>query len=720
MRRRTRPIIPGDGVGRSCGAVMSRAEAYGWLDLLGRALFVGVAGSVMMALAILAFASPAAATDGEQEQGLRLYGAEGKDLGFAPQLQTDVSITVTGMLARVRVQQRFTNPSDAWVEGVYVFPLPEDSAVDSMRMLYNERLIEGEIQEKAEARRTYEAAKAAGKGTSLLDQQRANVFTTSVANIPPRDTVQVEIEYQQTLHWLDDSYSLRFPMVVAPRYIPGRPLVTENTSFSDQGWSAPTEQVPDANRITPPVLEGAGDDFNLVRLSVDLNVGLELAEINSADHPVIIDDLGGGNYKVTLASGSTVADRDFVLSWRPSLAQQPSAALFSEQWADEQYALLMVMPPKSKPVENAIARELILVVDTSGSMHGDSIAQAKAALLNALAQLRPQDRFNIIEFNSTMRALYDGAVATTEQNLAAARAYIAGLQADGGTEMLPALQFALNDPQPSGLLRQIVFVTDGAVGNEQQLFELIVAQIGSSRLFTVGIGSAPNALFMIKAAEFGRGTFTYVGSTAEVEQKIGQLFTRIGSPVLTDVRLRWYVGDEPVSVTQAPETVPDLYVGEPLVVASAAPRAPTRVDIEGRLGDTPWQHTVALNGGAKAKGIHALWARRKIADWMVQLVMGEGADTVKRAVVELAIEHHLVSRYTSLVAVDRTPSRPASADLKSAEMAARLPAGWSGQAVFGRLPSTATDARLYLWIGVLLLLLALLLSRRIGGARCTS
>ena len=233
-------------------------DRLGWLGLLWRAAFTGLWTSILMVVITLLFNSGARAaeTPAGSAAGLRLYGLSGEELGYAPQLRTDVSIKVTGMIARVRVQQRFSNPGDAWVEGIYVFPLPENGAVDRLRMLYNERLIEGEIQEKQQARKTYERARAKGQGASLLDQQRANIFTTSVANIPPHETVQVEIEYQQPLQWLAGEFSLRFPMVVGPRYIPGTPLVTESGDFAGQGWSRDTDQVPDASRITPPVVEG--------------------------------------------------------------------------------------------------------------------------------------------------------------------------------------------------------------------------------------------------------------------------------------------------------------------------------------------------------------------------------------------------------------------------------------------------------------------------------
>jgi len=682
----------------------------GWIGLVWRAVFTGLWASILMVVGALLFNSGAGAA--ESAAGLRLFGSDGEALGYAPQLSTDVSIKVTGMLARVRVQQRFSNPGDDWVEGIYVFPLPENGAVDRLRMLYDERLIEGEVQEKQQARKTYERARAKGQGASLLDQQRANIFTTSVANIPPHETVQVEIEYQQPLRWLAGEFSLRFPMVVGPRYIPGTPLVTESGSFARLGWSSDTDQVPDASRITPPVVVGAGEDFNPVVIEASLNIGLKLADISSPYHPIEVTEQGKGCYRVMLADGSVRAERDFVLRWRPALTDQPEAALFSEEWQGEHYGLLMLMPPQPRSVPEPVARELVLVVDTSGSMHGDSIRQARAALLNALGQLRPADRFNIIQFNSGLDVLFDQAMPAGPEYLAQARRYVLGLQADGGTEMMPAMRAALIEPHPSGLLRQVVFVTDGAVGNEQALFETVARHIGDSRLFTVGIGSAPNALFMTRAAKFGRGTFTYIGSNDEVERKIGELFLRLGSPVLTHVHLRWQAEEGEAPVVQASETAPDLYAGEPLVLAVRSGSRLRDVAIEGRLGGRRWQHTADLHGGGDGDGVHALWARRMIGDWMARLVTGEDPENVRSGVLGLALGHHLVSRYTSLVAVDRTPARPENSGFRSAAVPVRLPVGWSASKVFGRLPGTATSAPLFVLIGLSCLLLAWITRRR--------
>ena len=692
------------------GKTMRRYKAFGWSGLLFRAALSGICTSVVLALLTLLFAPSVGAA--EKGAGLRLYGQGGEALGFAPRLQTRVSTTVTGMLARVRVEQRYSNPSDAWVEGIYVFPLPVDAAVDRLRMHYGGRVIEGEIQEKAQARRTYEKARASGKGASLLDQQRANIFTTAVANVPPGETVQVEIEYQQHLRWFEGEFSLRLPMVVGPRYIPGTPLVTESTGFAGNGWSADTDQVADASLITPPVVEGAAGDFNPVSIEVDLNIGLRLVDIDSPYHPIEVLEQAAGRYRVTLAEGSVPAERDFLLRWRPSLEDRPGAALFSETWQGQHYGLLMLMPPQTESLPHGVARELVLVVDTSGSMHGDSIVQARAALLSALRQLGPNDRFNIIQFNSSVDALFARAMPGDREHLQQAIRYVRGLRADGGTEMLPAMRRALQDPDPSGLLRQVVFLTDGAVGNEQALFAAVTRQSGDSRLFTVGIGSAPNALFMTRAAKFGRGSFTYIGSTDEVEQRIGELFEQLSAPVLTDVRLHWRTADGSDAVAQTPTAVPDLYAGEPLVLAVRADSALQEVEIEGRYGDRLWRHTAVLQGGAQGDGVHALWARRMIEEWMGRLVTGEQADTVRDAVVALALEHQLVSRYTSLVAVDRTPSRPEDLELRSAAVPTRLPAGWSGAKVFGRLPGTATAAPLFMLLGLGGLLLSWISARR--------
>jgi Ca-activated chloride channel family protein len=614
-----------------------------------------------------------------------------------PLLATDVEIRVSGMVARAAVRQRFRNPHSEWYEGVYVFPLPESAAVDHLRMRIGDRVVEGEIRERQAAKAAYEQAKQSGRRATLLEQERPNIFTSSVANIGPGEEIEVELEYQQQLRYEQTRYSLRFPMVVGPRYIPGTPVA----GLVGAGWSPGTDQVPDAPRITPPVLRPGEDvkPLNPVTLRVVLEAGVPLAAVESAYHPVSVRETSPSAREVVL-DGETYATRDFELAWTVAPDRAPRVALFTERKGERHYGLLMVMPPAGSRPTASLPREVIFVIDTSGSMHGASILQAKEALELAVLRLGPRDRFNVIEFNSGASTLFTDARAATAENLALATRWIRALKAQGGTEMAAALRLALNGRASPDRVRQVIFLTDGAVGNEEALFRLIAERLGDSRLFTVGIGSAPNSYFMAKAAQTGRGTFTYIGRPDEVKQKMGELFAKLESPVLKNVHVHWPGGAQ---VESWPKRLPDLYLGEPVVVTAALARAEGEIVVSGTLGDAPWRAAVPVMAAAEGSGMGVLWARDKIAALMDSLRENASEAEVRTAVVDLALTHHLVTKYTSLVAIDRTPARPDAAALKSAALPTNLPEGWTYAAVFGELPQGATDARLNLLLGALLL-----------------
>jgi Ca-activated chloride channel family protein len=637
-----------------------------------------------------------------QRGSLLLRLASGGVSVDAPMLKTEVKMDVSGMLARVSVQQKFRNISKDWAEGIYVFPLPEDAAVDRMRLRIGERIIEGEIKEKAEARRTYEKAKREGKRASLLRQERPNMFTTVVANIGPDEEVIVEIEYQQNLHYDQGQFKIRFPLVVAPRYIPGTPVLQDEIKdFQATGWARDTDQVADASKITPPVLDPSHGKINQVSIDVDLNAGFPLSQLNSSYHKIDKSKDEHGIHHLTLSDGNIPADRDFELTWQPASDHAPQAAMFTEGWSGEEYALIMVMPP-AKTVSSRIPREVVFVIDTSGSMHGHSIDQARAALQLALQRLLPGDRFNVIQFNSNTDALFGSAVPATPDNVNHALNYVGGLHADGGTEMLSALQLALRDEAPEGMLRQVIFLTDGSVGNEEQLFNTIQKRLGSSRLFTVGIGSAPNSFFMTRAAQFGRGTFTYIGKIGEVKQKMATLFSKLESPVLRDISVNLKKNDK---VEIWPKRIPDLYLGEPLLLALRMQQPLSELNLTGMLDGQSWSRKIGLKGGADSSGVHLLWARRKIADLMDQKARGSDEGEIRKAVLDVALTHKLVSKYTSLVAVDKTPVRPVNQALNKKQIPTNLPHGWSGNKVFGSMPQSATPAPLNLLLGLLGVLL---------------
>ncbi len=649
---------------------------------------------------------PTLSSDSVQRGSLLLKLASGGLSVDAPMLKTDVAMDISGLSARVKVQQLFHNPSTDWVEGVYVFPLPENSAVDRMRLRIGERVIEGEIKEKEEAQRQYQKAKRQGKKASLLKQERPNIFTTAVANIGPGERVMVEIEYQQKLTYQQGQFRIRFPMVVGPRYIPGQVLGREQVNgFSGSGWARNTTSVPDASNITPPVIDSTEGKINPVSITVNLNAGLPLARLESSYHPIESLRDEQGIHRIKLKAGDVPADRDFELVWTPKVGAAPHAALFNEQWAGENYALMMLMPPAPANSSTiSLPREVVFVIDTSGSMHGDSIVQAKSALKMAIDRLSATDRFNVIQFNHTTQSLYPAAVDASTKNRRDALRFVNSLVADGGTEMLPALELALSQVAERGVLRQVIFLTDGSVGNEEQLFGIIEAKLEDSRLFTVGIGSAPNSYFMTRAAKFGRGSFTYIGKVEEVGEKMQRLFSKLESPVLTDIALHWQ-GDADVEIW--PPRVPDMYEGEPIILAMKLKNRPPQLELKGKRGETEWSQQVKLEGGASSPGIHLLWARDKIADLMDQKSRGRAESEVKQAVVEVALEHQLVSRYTSLIAVDKTPSRPVAKSLKSKALPTNMPKGWTQNKVFGQLPQTATPAQLKLLIGALLLFIAL-------------
>jgi len=619
----------------------------------------------------------------------------------APLQSTEVEITVRGFIAEAEVRQRFLNPTDGWLEGVYVFPLPTKAAVHGMRLVVGETIIVGEIRERQAAKKIYQKAKKEGRKASLVEQERPNIFTTSVANIGPGDEVVVELQYQQTLAYDQGGYQLRFPMVVGPRYTPGE--ATAWTGLLD------SDQLPDASRISPPVLHPTEGKVNPVQLLVWLDAGLPLARLASPSHVVNIATAADGTRRVTLDGAP--ADRDFVLEWAPARGREPRAAVFTEEVDGEIYAVAMVLPPDDAEVEAVrLPRETILVIDTSGSMGGASIDQARDALLFALDQLQPVDFFNIIEFNSSHSALFPSSRPAMPAALDEAREWVGRLDANGGTEMMGALDAALEDTIDQTPLRQVVFITDGCVGNEDAFFAAIHEDLGRSRLFTVGIGSAPNSHFMERAASFGRGTYTHIGTPTEVTVRMQELFARIENPVLTDVELRW---PDPAAETW-PQRVPDLYAGEPVVVAVRLAVADGDLVVSGLRADTPWEVEVPLEIGKVRAGVNRLWARRKIADLMDMRVRGVPESEVRPQVVEVALTHHLVSKYTSLVAVDVTPTRPEWAGLRTGAVPTNLPVGWQHSKVIGSLPQGGTAGRMHLLIALLVLAAGMLL-RRVKG-----
>lgn len=571
----------------------------------------------------------------DQGQGLFLRSKDGDSVP-APVLGATVEVKVTGIIARTRVTQIFTNPSRDWLEGVYIFPLPADGAVDTLRMKIGERTIQGVVQEKEEARQTYQAACSQGVKAGLIEQQRPGVFTTSVANIGPGETVEIAIELQQVVQWDHDRFRLRLPMVVAP------------------GESAAAG----SGLLSPPVRRQDAPPINPFAFHADLNPGFPLAKVESPSHAVTVAKGKDFRYAVDLKDGVAPADSDFVLEWAPAVGREPRAVFYSEEVDGERYDLLMVMPPDAPEAAAArLPRETTLIIDTSGSMSGTSIEQARQSLLLALDRLQPTDRFNVIRFSSDASSAFPESVPASRDALDKARRFVVNLQADGDTNMLPALQIAFRKPAPAGLVPQVIFATDGQLSDQERVVNFLSSNLGGRRLFPVAIGAAPNAALLRQMASLGSGSFTQIVSTTEIAPKMASLFAQLDAPMLQRIEVQW--GDP--SAEAWPARIPDLYLGEPLVLTARSSDGGGPVSVSGSRGGSAWNDSFPTAAKLKGAGIDKLWARRKIQGLMDSLHEGADAQAVRQAVVGLGLRHHLITDYTSLVAVDDQRTAPAGA-----------------------------------------------------------
>ncbi|MBT3788151.1 MAG: marine proteobacterial sortase target protein [Acidiferrobacteraceae bacterium] len=597
----------------------------------------------------------------------------------APLLSSRYDIDITGVIARTTLTQHFRNSSDLWLEGIYAFPLPDGSAIDGLRMRIGDRFIEGQIKEKEKARKTYEKAKSEGKKAALLVQHRPNLFTNSVANIGPGEIIAVQITYQQVIKPDAETYTLRAPLVAAPRYEP-QPVVQVLRSDAG-GWhpvKADSAGVLTNNAVRDLRTLAPNSPHNPVEITVRLDAGFPLGPVTSNSHKVLIERKDNKSAVISLDAAAP-ADRDFVLSWLPQDFQQPQFSLFKETTDSGTYYLAMVTPPRLGKIKVLPPRNIIFVQDVSGSMSGESIEQARSGLEIALERLQPEDHFNIIFFSSEFHSLSRHLLPATPKNIRRALNAVSRMKADGGTEMLPALNLALKlaRQKNGGRLTQVVFLTDGEVSNEAEMMRAIHAGLGKSRLFTVGIGSAPNGYFMKAAADMGRGSNVYINDLEMVAEQMERLFAKLEAPVLTDLKIML-----PSNAGRlTPNPLPDLYAGEPVVAAFLAKsEVPGQVRITGNLGSQKVQLIMDAGEAIERVGVAKLWARQHIRGYEMlrnsSLADKDLKEKLISNILSLALDFQLISSQTSLVAVDVTLSRSPGERVHSQQIANNLPKGW--------------------------------------------
>ena len=539
-----------------------------------------------------------------------------------PLAAMDVSLSVSGPLVHGIVSQQFTNPTGTPLDAVYVFPLPEGAAVDGLVLEVDGRRFEGEIRENDEARKTYERAKTQGRRAGLVEQHRANIFRTSVANVGPGAEVVIRLSYVDEAEWDDGTFQTTVPTTITARYGP-----------------------------EPTPAGGAGVRALTVHATID--AGVALAEVSSPSHELEVA-LDASSRRAELRALEAPADRDLVLRWRPARSASPTAGALVEERPDGRYALALLVPPDLDGAERrGFATQTVFVVDVSGSMEGPSIEQARAALVASLDRLRPGDTFTLIKFDSTNEAFSESLLPADERSVAAAKGWVAGLRAGSGTEIAPALLHALDISEhgDARVLRRVVLITDGAVSNEDEVVQAVERKLGGSRLHVVGIGYAPNRWLMKELARAGRGTFESIGCLADVGSRTVALLERTERAVMTDVALEW---DGSAPLDASPDPVPDLYAGRPLVVSARLdPGKPLpKLRVWGRAPGGPVVLEVDLRDAPSGAGIGARWARSRVAALESGLRHGADPAVVRSDVVDLARRFSLVTSYTSFVVVE--------------------------------------------------------------------
>ncbi|MBX9685925.1 MAG: VIT and VWA domain-containing protein [Candidatus Obscuribacterales bacterium] len=588
---------------------------------------------------------------GEGSGKLLAMLTSGKQLGQCPLKHTDVKASVSGYISRVSVKQTFQNKFSQKIEAVYTFPLPENAAVDEMTMRIGDRVIKGNIKKREEAREIYESAKAQGHVASLLDQERSNIFTQSVANIEPGAKIEIEIKYVETLPYEAGSYTFNFPTVVGPRFIPG----SQNIGRSGRGRIPDTDKVPDASRITPkPAAAGerAGHDISI---SLDIDAAVQIQDIKSDLHEVKIDKTGEKAH-VELIDKNSIPNRDFVLHW--AVAQDKIQSGYLTHRDDKSgYFTLILLPPKRVSPETASPKEMVFLVDCSGSQSGAPLDKAKETLNYIVEHMNSNDTFQIVAFSNGQKLFAEHPQLASNEMKARAKSFIASLEANGGTWMGPAVEKVCALPNDSHRLRIVTFMTDGYVGNDMEILGLIKKYRGASRWFSFGTGNSVNRFLIDGIAKEGGGEADYVllNSPGAVVGK--KFYDRISSPVLTDVKVN-FNGLEVKEVY--PHEQSDVWAEKPLYIKGRYLKAGAgTITLTGYSGGKPYKQDLKVVFPEKNNEnavIKPIWARAKVdrlmsEDWFAAQ-SGNPNKEIKDEIVRTALDQHIMTQYTSFVAVE--------------------------------------------------------------------
>ncbi len=578
-----------------------------------------------------------------------------------PLLSTSAQVNITGPIADVTVRQVYKNSGDRTIEAIYVFPASTRAAVYAMSMRIGERLVKAEIQEKNQARQTYEKAKQEGKHTSLLEQFRPNVFQMNVGNILPGDSIEVLLKYNEFLIPEGKVYRFVYPTVVGPRFADPKHANT-NASFVNMPYS---------KKGTAPFY-----DFDI---QIELNAGMELG---GPSHCVNIDELTPSTASIRLDPADVKkGNQDFIFHY--SLAgNEISKGTFLYEQGGEQFFLTMLEPPRRISSDDIPAREYLFVMDVSGSMNGFPIQISKKLIKDLVSKLKPSDKFNVLLFASSSRVLAERSLAANAQNVGIALDFIDQPNGGGGTHLLPALKRALAMPTDKKInSRTIVVVTDGFVHVERESFQLIAQNLNKSNLFAFGIGKSVNRHIIEGMAHAGQGEAFIITQQKYATKEADRFRKYIQTPVLTNIEISF---DDFDAYDVWPQSIPDLLAERPLYIfGKYKGSAKGEINIKGYQGSRAYEETIKVNRRMKRSSNHPiryLWAREKIR-WLDDLNSLSKTTEAVKEVTDLGLKYNLLTQFTSFVAVEEEQVLAAGSASERVKQVLPLPGGMSNYAI---------------------------------------
>ena len=605
-------------------------------------------------------------------------GADGTERPFAVD-HTDVTGELVAGYASVIVTQTFVNPFDQPLEGIYRFPLPHDAAVDRMGLIVGKRFIEAEVRERQEARDEYEMAVEEGRHAALTEEKRPNLFEQRIANIMPGEKVHVTLHYAAAVAYDGGEWTFAFPTVVGPRYVPPRTVVTD----------------PDKAAVNPAYTAPGVDIAHRISMQLDLRPGAEIFQVHAPSHELKVEHAARGEAWILMANPDEVPNRTIEVRYRLA-STKPVAAVIAHKGAkDEVGTFVMTLePPRTVRAADVTPKEMIFVVDTSGSMMGEPMDKAKAAMRYALNHMGPKDSFQVLDFASGVAAMADAPLENTPENLTRGLAFVDAMSSAGGTEMLTGIKAAIEPRADAQRMRIVCFMTDGYIGNDEEILSYIRDHIGGARLFSFGVGEEVNRHLLTGMSRLGRGAVQYVrlGAQADpVEDVVERFYHRIGQPLLTDIRVDWggLRVDEVV-----PTPIPDLFVGQALRVFGRYETAgKAEAKIHGRIAGKPVVIPMSVELPAVEERhdvLEVMWARKTI-DGLLSESEWEDSDEAREEVTQMGLKYHLLTRYTSFVAVERDLIvNPSPDNLRRALAAVHMPAGVAHEGIFGK-PKTGAE-----------------------------